>query len=137
MVKNFVCFFCLTLFFTPAFCFANTPDLTGLWRTYDLQGHARSIVRFYGVNGEFRAEVIKDLTNNSNPPPVIIVYGLKAKGSEWVDGKIIDTDSGNTYNCSIVLSEDGKVMHLHAYEGLPIFGKTIDWERELITPNNN
>lgn len=115
----------------------------GLWRTFDLKNNARSIVRFYQVDNEFRADVVKILINVGercnkcrgelkNKPylGMTIIQGLKAKGNNWANGQVLDTDSGNTYSCSISLSEDGNTMYFHAFKGLPLFGRTVVWKRD-------
>lgn len=122
--------------------YANKNPI-GLWRTYDLQGKERSILKFYLVNDELRADVVKILLfegercvkcvgENKNKPNLglTIIQGLKEKEGKWVNGKVLDTRSGNTYGCNIALSDDGKIMYFHAYKGLPLFGRTVHWIRE-------
>lgn len=136
----------LTVFFfmSVAMVFAaNTHDILGDWKTYDLDGKARSVIRFYQLNGEYRADVIKVLDNTpmqtlSNAylkqdkhhlHPNTIIYGLKAKANEWVEGEVLDIKAGKQYHCMVSLSQDGKTMHFHAYVFKPLFGRTLEWTR--------
>lgn len=121
---------------------AQNPE--ALWRAYDLKGHARSVLKFYIIDGELRADVAKILLKNGthcehckgnlkNKPylGMTIIRGLKLKNNKWINGEVLDTDTGNTYSCNMTLSNDGKTMHLHAYKGIPLFGRTVDWKREF------
>lgn len=118
-----------------------------LWRAYDLKGQARSVLKFYEVNGELRADVVKILLENGtyctqckgqlkNKPylGMTIIRGLHFKRNKWVGGEVLDTDTGNTYSCNVSLSNDGNIMHLHAYKGIPLFGRTVEWQRENDDP---
>lgn len=137
-LKNSICILLLSL----CSSIHAKPDPVGLWRTYDLQGKERSILQFYLINNELRADVIKSILylgdyctkcpgKNKNKPYIgmTIIHSLIQKDNKWVDGIILDTDSGNTYRCEITLSEDGNYMYFHAYKGIPLFGKTIRWAR--------
>lgn len=119
------------------------PNPEALWRTYDLKGQARSVLKFYVTDGELRADVVKILLKNGaycihckgnlkNKPylGMTIIRGLKFKKDKWVNGEVLDTDTGNTYSCNISFSNDGKTMYLHAYKGIPLFGRTVSWKRE-------
>lgn len=127
----------------PAFAANGNP--IGLWRTYDLEGTARSILKFYRVNDELRADVVNVLVDNGiickhcvgenkNKPYIgmTIIKGLKRSGNKWVNGIVLDTDSGNTYSCNISLTEDGQTMNFHAFKGVPLFGRTVKWQRIII-----
>ena len=138
-LKNSICILLITL----CSSIQAEPSPVGLWRTFDLKGHERSVLKFYLVNHELRADVEKSLLymgdycnkcsgKNKNKPYIgmTIIHNLTAKDHKWVNGFILDTDSGNTYRCEITLSDDGKYMYFHAYKGIPLFGKTIRWTRE-------
>lgn len=122
---------------------ANSHDILGHWKTYDLSGKARSVIHFYQLGHEYRADVIKVLDQSTlnllsahylkndkhHLNPSTIIYGLKAQNDAWVNGEVLDTSTGKKYHCSITLSEDGRTMHFHAYIFKPLFGRTIDWVR--------
>lgn len=119
-----------------------SQDPIALWRTYDLKGQARSVLKFYEENGEIKADVVRILLKNGdycdhckgrlkNKPylGMTIIRGLKHKNNKWINGEVLDTDTGNTYSCNITLSDDGNTMHFHAYKGVPLFGRTVEWRR--------
>jgi uncharacterized protein (DUF2147 family) len=142
-LKSFLILLFLNIVFFSPLHAHNNINPVGLWRTYDLQGKARSVLKFYVVNNELRADVVKILlyagercvkcTGENKDKPFLnmtIIQGLNQKGDKWINGTVLDTDSGRTYGCNITLSNDGKVMHFHAYKGLPLFGRTVRWIRE-------
>lgn len=138
-------FFWLAIFFLSSntLLAANTRDILGDWKTYDLDGNARSIIHFYELNGEYRADVVKVLDkapmqtlsadylkqDKHHLHPNTIIYGLKAKANAWVEGEVFDIKAGKQYHCMVSLSDDGQTMHFHAYVFKPLFGRTIDWRR--------
>lgn len=132
----------ILIIFSLNTAFANSSPVAALWKTYDLKGQERSILKFYEVNGELRADVVKILLNKGvyctqckgtlkNKPymGMTIIYGLKLNNNKWMNGEVLDTDSGNTYRCNISLSEDGNTMYFHAYKGIPLLGRTVEWRR--------
>lgn len=124
---------------------ANQNDILGLWKTYDLDGKARSVIRFYEQHGEYRADVIKPLDHQplktlsadfiKHDPhqlhPSTIIYGLRPEKQQWINGEVLDIASGKQYHCMVSLSDDGNTMYFHAYVFKPLFGKTIEWRRVI------
>lgn len=146
-MKKWIGIFAVISLFLVNTANANTVAPSGLWRTYDLDGIARSLVQFSVVNGKLQARIVKTLNSakgqqpNENcvncPAPwqnkrkvgLVVVWGLKPSGNDWVDGRVMDSDSGNIYRCQVSLSPDGHVLHLHAYVAMPMLGRSVDWVR--------
>jgi len=136
---------CLTILILIAFtsiCFAKADDAVDLWQTYDLKGNARSVIKFYIVNSELRADIIKlndgyeklcsKCKGNLKNQPFVgmtIIQGLQFKNNKWINGKVLDGDSGKNYNCQISISKDGSLMKFHVFKGHPVFGRTVQWHR--------
>ncbi len=59
-----------------------------------------------------------------------IVRDLRPQGARWGGGKILDPESGKVYDCEVRLAEDGAVLEVRGFVGLPAFGKTMRWHRE-------
>lgn len=60
-----------------------------------------------------------------------VVTGLRAKGNgEYADGKILDPQTGKTYNLKGKLSADGKTFEMRAYMGVSLLGRNQVWQRE-------
>jgi uncharacterized protein (DUF2147 family) len=54
---------------------------------------------------------------------------LTAHENQWNGGKILDTENGKTYQCSLHLAENGKKLNVRGFIGLPILGHSQTWER--------
>lgn len=135
----------IIIFYLISKVFASeSQDIEGFWKTFDLKNQPRTIIKFYQVDNEYRADIYKILnsTNQSqlchhckgmNKNKLLegmtIIQGLKFNHSEWKNGSVIDTDSGNTYGCQIKLSQNNKIMLFRAYIKNPLLGKTLRWER--------
>jgi uncharacterized protein (DUF2147 family) len=60
-----------------------------------------------------------------------IVKDLRLDRGAWRGGTILDPASGRLYDCLARLREDGKVLELRGYLGMPMFGRTLRWHRQL------
>ncbi|MFB9080652.1 DUF2147 domain-containing protein [Flavobacterium procerum] len=58
---------------------------------------------------------------------IVSLTGLEWNGKEYINGKIYDPPSGDTYICKAWI-EDGK-LHLRGYLGISLLGKTVTWHR--------
>jgi len=70
----------------------------------------------------------------NNPDPALrsrslkdysLVSGLVYKDGKWVNGKIYDYATGNSYDVNLEI-KDG-ILYMRAFKGVPMFGKTIKW----------
>jgi hypothetical protein len=48
---------------------------------------------------------------------------------QWVGGRIVDPESGKTYDCKITLSADGNTLKVRGFIGFSILGRTQTWHR--------
>ncbi len=79
-----------------------------------------------------------DLQDRRNPDPTLrarkvegleILRGLTRRpDGTWVNGRIYDPASGNTYTCQLALDGDDRIR-LRGYVGIPLIGRTTMWTR--------
>lgn len=69
---------------------------------------------------------------NHNAPVIglLIMSGLRKDGDAYVDGVILDPDSGSTYRSKVQLLQEGKKLSVRGYIGIPALGRTQVWVRE-------
>lgn len=69
--------------------------------------------------------------SNIRPRP-LLKHGLLMgrDGDEYVDGQILDPDSGSTYRSKVKLLENGQKLSVRGYIGVPALGRTQAWNRE-------
>ena len=103
----------------------------------------KSIVRIYDCNSAICAKIvyidpaIGHTTDGLNPdaakrgqPLCELVIGTgfrQTKPTRAEGGRLYDPESGNTYSGTLAL--DGAKLRLHGYVGIPVFGRTEDWNR--------
>ncbi|SFI00205.1 Uncharacterized conserved protein, DUF2147 family [Collimonas sp. OK307] len=122
----------------------------GLWKTIDdHSGKPRSLMRVTESNGEFLGKVEKLLREpgeDQHPKcgkcegalkdqPILgmtVMTGMKHEGNsnEYVDGRLFDPDSGNTYKGKMTLIDNGKKLNVRGYIGIPLLGRSQTWLRE-------
>jgi uncharacterized protein (DUF2147 family) len=150
-MRKFISHFSIALFlvlcsFTTFADVAPVSDsIVGTWVMKDDDGISRSIVKFDSANGQMLGTIIEILPTKGQKPTdrcvkctgeyynkpelgMVVVWELKKQNDTW-EGKVLDPDNGDIYNCQITISEDHQTLHLHAYEGIPILGETLDWSR--------
>lgn len=134
----------LTLMMAPASAMAAGAE--GLWQTIDDNTHKpRSHVRIEAQDGVIKG-TIAHLVSPSSPNPkcskcdgakkdkpiqgLEIMWGLKAKADKdkptWEEGKILDPESGKTYDCKIWLEDENT---LKVRGSILFFGRTQTWHR--------
>ena len=120
---------------------AQAQTIVGKWKTIDDEtGKERSIVNIYQEGDKYYGkieQIFRDAGEDPNPmctectgdkkgKPIIgmqIIDGLRKKGKEFKDGKILDPENGKTYDCKIWV-QDGK-LKVRGY--LYFFYRTQTW----------
>ncbi|MBY0544537.1 MAG: DUF2147 domain-containing protein [Gammaproteobacteria bacterium] len=129
---------------------AQVPSPVGSWQTIDdVSKTPRSIVQISLDGQQLIGKLVKinyrhgegpnDLCikctgdlHNQKILGMTILTGFTQSPSNpliWRDGKIVDPESGKTYDCKITLSEDGKQMKVRGYIIFSLFGRTQYWYR--------
>lgn len=145
--RKFSGFLSLMLIMVTAHAYAVTLSPVGFWKTIDDKtGAARSIVQITENNGQLsgkityiilqpgekETDVCKKCHGVLHNQPIVgltILSGLKKVGDAWRGGYILDPTNGRIYHCKITLSQQGDVLHVRGYIGLPIIGRTQNWKR--------
>jgi uncharacterized protein (DUF2147 family) len=134
---------------SPSSATAATPE--GRWRTVDDKtGKAQSIILIWQDRGRLYGRIEKLLDSDPDDPdprctrcegelrnrPLLgltIMWDLQKNGDQW-SGKILDPDSGKTYQCSIAVS--GDKLKVRGFIGISLLGRTQYWFRESERPDS-
>lgn len=118
-------------------------QVTGQWKSTDhIDQTEKSIVLIYEANGKLYGKVEKLLPaatithcagckgelKNKSLIGMVIMSDISKKGNEGTSGKILDPSNGKWYSCDIELASPDK-LKVTGYLGLPMFGKTMYWNR--------
>lgn len=132
----------------PAMVLAQADSPAGLWKNIDDKtGKPRALVRVTEAQGRLQGRIervfpaqgestapkcVKCEGVNQNAPVIglLIMSGLRKEGDEYVDGEILDPDSGATYRSKVKLLEKGRKLSVRGYIGIPALGRTQIWIRE-------
>ena len=124
---------------------AAAAEIAGDWRMIDERtGAFQSIVRIEVRAGVAEAHILRlapeangqrceRCRGNLRDRPLKglrIVHDLRPEGARWGGGKILDPESGKLYDCEARLADDGAVLEVRGFVGIPAFGKTMRWQRE-------
>lgn len=128
-----------------AFAKANSQDITGTWKTIDdKSGEVKSHMKIFKKGDSYYGKVLKVLSKDTPANPkcescegdlknqpiegMVIMNGLKKKGSKYKDGTIMDPESGKIYDCKVWLNEDNpNLLMVRGY--IMFLYRTQTWER--------
>jgi uncharacterized protein (DUF2147 family) len=122
------------------------PSPVGFWNTIsDEDGKPRALVEIREVDGRFVGVIKALLAPGEDPEKVCekcpgerkgrkivgmeILRGLKAEGSEWGRGEILDPKNGKTYRASMKLEDGGKRLVVRGFVGFSLLGRSQTWIR--------
>jgi uncharacterized protein (DUF2147 family) len=117
----------------------------GLWETIDDKtGKPTAVVEIFKENAKLFGRIEKVLTSDDqsavciactddrkNQPIVgmIIIRNIKADGSEYTGGDILDPASGVVYRCKMHLEKNGSLLIVRGYIGFAFIGRSQTWRR--------
>ncbi len=128
----------------------SNPSPTGEWHTYGDGGDKpRAVVRITEAGGVYTGRIMRSLVPGEDPDKICtkcaderkdkrlngmaFLTGMrKVEGSqsgEYGGGEILDPDTGNVYRSAMTLSADGRRLTVRGYIGIPLFGRTQEWQR--------
>lgn len=126
---------------------ASTDPIIGVWRTYDDRtGKPQGQIRIAQVAGQYvgsiergeegddpnaRCSACRDSRHNMPLMGMVLLEGLQRQpDGSYANGRILDPDTGNTWQCDIHVNPDGKSLVIHGFIGLRMFGRSQTWRRE-------
>jgi uncharacterized protein (DUF2147 family) len=122
----------------------KADDIVGIWWNEEKDGRVEVFKKgdkYYG-----KIEYIKKNENPDGSSPkkdlnnpdeklrdrvlmgTVILKDLEWDGTEWEDGEIYDSKSGNTYSCFARLQKDG-TLYFKGYIGFSLIGRSTIWTR--------
>lgn len=130
----------LTLALSTASMAHSNPQVLGQWQTLDRFGSPESLVELYKSGDELQGKIVKlydeekvdavceacsDERENQPIAGLVFITGLEADGEEWINGTVLDPETGSEYDCKIWL--DGDTLKLKA--GFGFISQTKEWKR--------
>lgn len=143
--------FSLGFLFLSFFCInatAQNISPVGYWKTVDDKtGDILSVVQIYSAGNALAGKIVQimpvlgqKITDRCvkckgdmyNQPMMGlgIIWGMQQLNQiTWGRGRVLDPKSGNIYRGTMSLINNGQLLQLRGYIGLPLFGRTETWIR--------
>lgn len=127
---------------------AQNDSPVGLWKNInDTNGKPRAMIRITESQGLFQGRIERVFTapgegpdpkcvkcegdnRNASVTGLLILTGLRKAGDAYVDGQILDPDTGSVYNSKMKLVDNGQKLEVRGFIGIPLLGRTQTWIRE-------
>lgn len=146
-------FFILSLFFVSISSFAiaqtasDTQTVAGYWQTIDgktkkpssiihiqstKQFYEGKIVKIYSVDTKKKVAICTRCTDDQKDKPVLgltIIKDMVCQPAFCSHGTILDPRDGKIYHATMKLTKHGQQLKVRGYVGVPLFGKTVVWQR--------
>lgn len=139
----------LILAFTQSLYAQNLNSATGYWVTMDDRTNRNSSIvqiwqdksnhKFYGKiykifpeNGHKVTDICTACKGQLKNQPMLglqIIRDMTLIDGKYKNGFILDPRDGKEYHAQMRLADHGDVLKLRGYIGLPLFGKTTEWQR--------
>ncbi len=148
--RSFISFVALVAMIIVSSFSANqdNPDgIIGVWKT----GEGTALVRIYKNGDNFQGKVVwlkEPIDPETNKPKLdknhpeeasrtrlilglINIWGFKYKEKNlWDNGSIYDPKNGNTYSCTIKMT-NANTLEVRGYIGVSLIGRTDTWTRQV------
>jgi uncharacterized protein (DUF2147 family) len=127
---------------------ADNPDaIVGVWKT----GEGNAMVRIYKNGEKYQGKIVwlkepndpetgKPKVDKNHPDEpnrgrpllgLINVWGFSyAEKNVWEDGNIYDPKNGNTYSCTIKMT-NSNTIDVRGYIGISLIGRSDTWTRQV------
>lgn len=135
----------ISVLFTLSSYASNNLDSSpiGYWKSLDdVTGKPKSIIQIWKTDDDVlmgkvikifskkeREDLIKKNLGKQSIVGLVVLSGLKASQTRWINGKLFDPENGKTYKCTLRLADKGKKLNVHGYIGIPLLGRSQVWER--------
>ena len=116
----------------------------GLWEPLDSSGRPLGLIQIFEVGGLYYGRIEPSspsddrnarctrCTGNRHDQPIIglvLMRHLKPQNGEYVDGDILDPDTGRIYGCSLRLTDGGHQLIMRGFLGISLLGRSEIWRR--------
>jgi len=140
--------FVLLLLTTAFHLQQDNPDaLVGVWKT----GEGTAMVRIYKNGDKYQGKIVwlkepndpetgKPKVDKNHPDAevrsrailgLVNIWGFTYQGKNvWDEGNIYDPKNGNTYSCTMKLT-NANTLEVRGYIGVSLIGRTDIWTRQI------
>lgn len=127
----------------------DNPDaVAGVWKT----GEGTAMVRIYKNGDKYQGKIVwlkepndpetgKPKVDKNHPEAevrsrailgLVNIWGFNYKGKNvWDEGNIYDPKNGNTYSCTMKLT-NANTLEVRGYIGVSLIGRTDIWTRQVV-----
>lgn len=135
----------IALFAVSSAIAQEADQLVGVWEP----SHGKARVKIEKIGEKYYGKIVwlkepndettgEPKTDKNNPDPALrenklrgyrILKDFTYKGDgEYADGTIYDPENGNTYSCTIKMTDEN-TLDIRGYIGVSAFGRTDVWKR--------
>lgn len=123
---------------------ARLVSPVGLWQPLDSAGRPLGLIRIFEANGLYygriepsspsddRSARCTRCTDERHNQPIVgllLMRHLRPQNGQYVDGDILDPDTGRIYRCALRLTDGGHQLIMRGFFGISLLGHSQTWQR--------
>jgi uncharacterized protein (DUF2147 family) len=123
---------------------ARLASPAGLWEAFDSDGKSEGLIRIFEMKGLYYGRIEPSsptddrnarctrCTDERHNQPIIglvLLRHLRPENGEYVDGDILDPDTGHIWRCKLRLTDGGRRLIMRGYLGISLLGSSQTWKR--------
>lgn len=116
----------------------------GFWQPLDGSGKPLGLIRIFEANGLYYGQIEPSsphddrsarcarCTGDRHNQPIIgliLMRHLRPKNGAYVDGDIVDPNTGRIWSCSLRLTDGGRELIMRGFFGISLLGRSQTWRR--------
>lgn len=128
---------------------ARLSSPVGFWQPLDGSGKPLGLIRIFEANGLYYGQIEPSSPDDDrsarctrcagdrhNQPIIglVLMRHLRPENGAYVDGDIVDPDTGHVWSCSLRLTDGGRELIMRGFLGIPLLGHSQTWRRVADPP---
>ena len=110
----------------------KTSSIIKVWQDPKNQKYYGKIYRIFDENGHRASDHCQSCQGKTHGKPMlglVIIQDMTYQNGRFVGGYVLDPRDGSKYHARMQVTNNGQLLSLRGYVGMPLLGRTAEWHR--------